>query len=101
MEGHVALDRNMGLGYNTVPEVKKIPWTSNISIRTSIYFHPMSDGQVKKYSARLYFLECSALFGDRTTKNLGVLVWTTSEHLKIFLPTLVIDPRRSFKCISK
>ena len=24
------------------------PGTSKISIRTSIYFHPMSDGQVKK-----------------------------------------------------
>ena len=34
----------------------------------------MSDGEVKKYSARLYFLECHALFGNRTSKNLGVLV---------------------------
>ena len=34
------------------PGVKKSlvlePGTSKISIRTSIYFHPMSDGQVKK-----------------------------------------------------
>ena len=37
----------------------------------------MSDGQVKKYNARLYFLECLALFGNRTSKNVGVhvLVW--------------------------
>ena len=28
------------------------PGTSKISTRTSIYFHPMSDGQVKNYSAR-------------------------------------------------
>ena len=32
------------------------------AIRTSIYFHPMSNGQVKKYIARLYFLECPVLF---------------------------------------
>ena len=52
------------------------PRTSKILIRTSIYFHPMSDGQVKKYSARLYmyFLECPALVGNRTSKNLAVLV---------------------------
>ena len=46
----------------------------------------MSDRQVKKYSARLYFFECPALFGNRTSKNLGVLVQRTSEHFKIFLP---------------
>ena len=46
----------------------------------------MSDGQVKKYIARLYFLEC---LGDRTTKNLGVLVQRISEHLKIFLPLCI------------
>ena len=46
----------------------------------------MSDGQVKKYSASLYFLECPVLFGNRTSKNLGVLVWRTSEHFKIFYP---------------
>ena len=44
----------------------------------------MSHGQVKKYSARLYFLECPAFFGNRTSKNLGVLVRRSSEHLKIF-----------------
>ena len=60
--------------------------TSKISIRTSIYFHPMSEGQVKKYSARLYFLECPALLGNRKSKNLGVLVRKTSEHFKIILP---------------
>ena len=48
----------------------------------------MSDGQVKKYSARLYFLECPVLFGNRTSKNLGVLVLGKSEHFKIFLPLL-------------
>ena len=29
--------------------------SSKISIRTSIYFHPMSKGQVKKYSTRVIF----------------------------------------------
>ena len=62
------------------------PGTSRISIRTSIYIHPMSDGQVKNYSARLLFLECPALFCNRTSKNFGVLVHRTSEHFKIFLP---------------
>ena len=60
------------------------PRTSKISIRTSIYFYPMSGGQVKKYSARLYYLECPMLFGNRTSKNLGVLVRRTSDHFKIF-----------------
>ena len=64
------------------------PRTSKISIRTSKNFHPMSDGQVKKYSGRLYFLECPALFGNRTSINLGVLVHRTSEHFKKFLPLL-------------
>ena len=40
----------------------------------------MSDGQVKKYSAGLYFLECPALFGNRTSKDLGVLVHRTSGN---------------------
>ena len=48
----------------------------------------MSNGQVKKYSARFYFLVCPALFGKRTSKNLGVLVRRTSEHFKIFLPLI-------------
>ena len=64
------------------------PGTSKISIRTSKYFHPMSDGQAKIYSARLYFLEWPELFGNRTSKNLGVLVHRTSEHSKIFLPLM-------------
>ena len=46
----------------------------------------MSDGQVKKCSAMLYSLECQALFGHRTSKNLGVLVRRTNEHFKKFLP---------------
>ena len=46
----------------------------------------MSDRQVKKYSARLYFLEYPAIFGNRTSKNLGVLVRWTNELFKIFLP---------------
>ena len=50
----------------------------------------MSDGQVKKCSAMLYFLECPALFGNRTSKNLGVLVCRTSEHFKKFLPLIYI-----------
>ena len=49
----------------------------------------MSDGQVKKYSARLYFLECPALFGNRTSRNLGILVRRTSEHFKIFFTPVV------------
>ena len=48
----------------------------------------MSDGQVKKYSAKLYFLECPAVFGNRTSKNLGVLVRRTNDHFKIFLPLI-------------
>ena len=46
----------------------------------------MSDGQVKKCSARLYFFERPTLFGNRTSKNLGVLIRRTSEHCKKFLP---------------
>ena len=53
------------------------PGTSKISIRTSIYFQPMSDGQVKKYRARLCLLECPVLFGNRTSKKLGVLIRRT------------------------
>ena len=72
------------------PGVKKSlvlePGTSKISVSTSKYFHPMSDGQVKNYSISLYILECSALFCNRTSTNLGVLVRRTSEHFKIFLP---------------
>ena len=50
----------------------------------------MCDGQVKKnYSARLYVLEWSALFGNRTSKNLGVLVHRTSDHCKKFLPLVM------------
>ena len=64
------------------------PGTSKISVRTSKYFHPMSKGQVKDYSIRLYLLECPALFCNRTSTNLGVLVCRTSEHFKIFLPLL-------------
>ena len=44
----------------------------------------MSVGQVKKYSVRLYFLDCPVLFGNRISKNLGVLVGRTSEDFKIF-----------------
>ena len=51
----------------------------------------MSDGQVKKYRARLYFLECPAVFGNRTRKNLAVLVCRTSENLKKFLPLYTLD----------
>ena len=32
----------------------------------------MSDGQVRKYRARLYFLECPVLFCNKTSKNLGI-----------------------------
>ena len=62
---------------------------SKLLIRTSIYFHPMSDGQVKKYSARLYFRECPQLFGKRTSKNLGVLVHRTSDHFNKILPLYI------------
>ena len=37
----------------------------------------MSDGQVKKYRARLCLLECPVLFGNRTSKKLGVLIRRT------------------------
>ena len=46
----------------------------------------MSGGQVKKYSVRLYYLECPMLFGNRTSKNLGVHVRRTSDRFEIFLP---------------
>ena len=46
----------------------------------------MTDEQVKKYSARLYSLECPVLFGNKTSKNLGVLVQRTSVHLRFFYP---------------
>ena len=45
----------------------------------------MCDGQVKKYSVRLYFLECPASFGNKSSKNLGELVQRTSGHFQIFL----------------
>ena len=35
----------------------------------------MSNGQIRKYSARLYFIECPVVFGNMTSKNLGVLVY--------------------------
>ena len=54
----------------------------------------MSDRQVKKYSARLYFLEYPALFGNRTSKNLGVLVRRSSEHFKIYF-----TPVRYFRSV--
>ena len=58
----------------------------------------MSDGQVKKYIARLYFLESPALFGNRTSRNLGVLVHRTSEYFKIFLPlpSIIIEDECKF-----
>ena len=36
----------------------------------------------KKYSARIYYLECPALFGNRASKNLGV--WT-SDHVCVYV----------------
>ena len=63
------------MSYSNTAVKKSLVWepgTSKISIQTGIYFYPMSDGQVKKYSARLYFLECPALFGNRTSKNVGL-----------------------------
>ena len=73
------------------------PGTSKISIRTSISFHPMSDGQVRKYSAGLYFHECTVLFGNRTSKNLGVLVRRTSEH--VFTPRYIWLPNSDYRYI--
>ena len=43
-----------------------------------------------KHSARLYFLVYLALFGNRTSKTLGVLVRRTSEHFKIVLPLILL-----------
>ena len=71
------------------------PGTSKISIRTSKDFHPMSDWQVKKYSGRLYFLESPALFGNRTSKKLGV--HRTSRHFKKFLPLVYYSTITSFQ----
>ena len=55
--------------------VKKI--TCKISIRTSRYFHAMSDGQVKNTAqGNLYFLKCPMLFGNRTSKKFtGRCTW--------------------------
>ena len=66
------------------------PGTSKISIRTSIYFHPMSDGQVKKMQCQVIFLWMPSFIWQQgpTGKNLGVLVRRTSEHFKKFLPLL-------------
>ena len=47
----------------------------------------MSDGQVKKPQCQV-FLE---LFGNRTSKNLGVVVHRTSDHFKKFLPLKAKD----------
>ena len=74
------------------------PGSRKISIRTSIYFHPISDGQVTKYSARLFFLDCQALFCNRTSKNLYVIVHRTSEHFKIFLALLFIKMLEGVVC---
>ena len=41
----------------------------------------MSDGQVKKYSASLYVLECPALFDNRTSNS---LVYLSAGQVKIF-----------------
>ena len=49
----------------------------------------MSEGQIRKNSARSYFLECPVLFCNRTSKNLGILVPRTSQHLEnFFTPAL-------------
>ena len=55
------------LSYRGKYSLVLVPGTSKISTKTSIYFHQMSDRQVKKCSARLCFLESPALFGNRTS----------------------------------
>ena len=50
----------------------------------------MCDGHIQKYSAKLYFLKIPVLFGNRTSKDLGILVHRTSGHFKIFLPLVLI-----------
>ena len=82
-----------------------VPGTSWISGRTSIYFHPMSGGQVKKLNASIFFLDKDKLFGNRTSKNFDAFARGTSEKFLIFLPLsawtigmqLMI---RSVKCMS-
>ena len=48
--------------------------------------NPMSDGQVKKYSVRLYFLECPSLFGDRTSTIKVYLSGGQVNILSFFYP---------------
>ena len=42
----------------------------------------MSDGQVKEYSARLFFLERPVLFGNRTSNNLRFLPLIKNNCIK-------------------
>ena len=42
--------------------------TSQISIRTSIFFYRMSNGKVGKYSASLYFLDAQCYFATGHVK---------------------------------
>ena len=75
--GHITL----GIKKSLVQE----PGISKISIRTSKYFYPISDGQVKNTVQGYIFLNAQHYL-DKTSKNLGVLVRRTSKHFQIFLP---------------
>ena len=68
ISGNIYMYPPQGHLYNNSTGLKKSlvlePGTSKISIRTSIYFHPMSHEQVKKIQCKdIYFLEYPALFG--------------------------------------
>ena len=45
----------LNIFYNKINDSVQVPRTSKISIRTSIYFHPMSDGQVKIIQCKVTF----------------------------------------------
>ena len=80
----------MSLNSSTVTGVKNhlsgSPGQVKFQSGQAYIFIQCPTGKYKKYSVRLYFLECLLLFGNRTNDNLGVLVRRTSEDFKICLP---------------
>ena len=61
----------------------------------------MSGGQVKKYSARLYYLECPKLFGNRTSKNLGFEIFLPLNHIKNVLIRYFYDSINPYVCCNE
>ena len=67
--------------------------------RTSIYFHPMSGGQVKN-SVQVYLTIyiSDKLIDNRTSKNLTYLARGTSENSKIVLPLRLLPISENQYC---